>query len=434
MNLTVASSSTNPALHPTALWLQNGGLQNGRFYEHPDGSLEILPKSIPEVFGEYVLAPVIETTYTISTRLFQAVKSGFSYFDSAFSQTVQILPVAKASDIVDPAHEKRQSPSCTTLGVLANEIERFNSNAGLIQSPKASFQTPGEAKAYIEGIMGPIAMPQTSCRLDAAFQVIARMKAPSIMEKKELERAYGELQTMVDQDTLRFCEQRIVELLTELSSNTRQYSLSALEPLPKVLAALLRTQGVDYTFAQLDFLTTKINEIACEMVLKYQMTNHNTLLNRWLDVMLTSAEKSTENKEATLRSFTTATKVLQSNPEKVERAEKTRIRSLVRRFQAGSISSHDLVVAEKVLQATGPKLWAIGLLHSYLERLPDDIRHLEEALQDIGGALFKNRATQATFAVPLLTAAIMMPDRAKQALKYSLLMTAALIAINKYVL
>ena len=67
----------------------------GRLYRHINGSLEVLPKSPAEVFGERVLRPLIDKTYSA----FQLVKQGAFALDGMLLRALNILPTASAKPL-----------------------------------------------------------------------------------------------------------------------------------------------------------------------------------------------------------------------------------------------------------------------------------------------------------------------------------------------
>lgn len=73
---------------------------SNRLYQHPDGSLEVVPKTPAEVFGERVLRPLIDITYSGAVRVFQILKAGCLGVDAVFSRAVNVLPVANAETAV----------------------------------------------------------------------------------------------------------------------------------------------------------------------------------------------------------------------------------------------------------------------------------------------------------------------------------------------
>ncbi len=402
-----------------------------RTFQQLDGSLQIIPKTPSFVIGEQILRPLLDTTYDFSSRVVQFVKSSFSFLDTALSKTLQFIPGAEASS----APAATADYPCPSLQALSNAQNRARQNLKIAGSPSAivnpqikkPFQSADDARAYLEARMGPVAAPQSICRADSLIKLIMQLKAPNRAQTKDLEKAYEELQILIDHDALKFCEHSIVELLTEFSASIQQYSLGALEKLPQVLSSLLTTSRSDYTLADLDFMVTKINQLARDMVPRYQKTSQNKVLHHWISILLDSAELNTEN---VIMSFKTVMKLLHSNSEqKIQREHILRFRKIARNYQMGSISSQDLAVAQGILKITGSKIWLIDVIHSYLECLPDDIQRLDESLQDIGRAIYSNTGAQVITGVPLLTAFMLMPDRLRKAL----LLLAIVVAVKKYV-
>lgn len=436
------AASFGGAVHYHALY--SGMQRENRLYQRPDGSFEVLPKSPAEVVGERVIRPLIDVTYSLSVRTFQLIKSGFSFLDTALSKTLQFLPVASASGLSqmpseESSHTIKTFPSypCPSLQALSNAQAKARQNHIGKETPqgenvaslktKEVFLSAEEARAYLEERIGPVATPQTYCQVENLFKLLKELKVPTMVQKKELERAYAELQLLVDQDALLHCEQRVIEMLGEFNIHIQQYSLFALEPLPKLLSSLLNGSAMDYTFADLDFLVTKINQLAREVVPKYQMANQNKALHQWVDIILESAEKNMGNKDLLLLSFKTVIKLLQtSSTAKILKEQKGKLRKMAKLYQMSAPSGQDLAVAQDVLKITGSKIWVLDFLNSYVESLPDDIANLEESLKDVGSSLYQSTRVQLTSALPVLLLLLLAPDRAKKVL----ILVAALLAIN----
>lgn len=427
--------------------LHNSLPHKNRLYQRPDGSFEVMPKSPAEVVGERVIRPLLDVTYSLSVRTFQLIKSGFSFLDTALTKTLQFLPQASASSVFHvPAKElaKRDDKAfpqypCPSLQALSNaqakarqnhkDKESVHDKDVKVLKPKNAFLSAQEARAYLEERIGPVATPQTYCQVENLFKMLRELKVPTMVQKKELEHAYAELQLLIDQDALLHCEQRVIELLSEFSLHIHKYSLGALEPLPKLLSSLLNGSGMDYTFADLDFLVTKINELAREVVPKYQMTNQNKALHQWVDIILESAEKNMGNKDPLLLSFKTVIRLLQtSSNAKISKEQKGKLRKLAKLYQMSAPSGQDLAVAQDVLKITGSKIWVLDFLNSYLESLPDDIANLEESLKDIGSSLYQSARVQLMSALPVLLLLLIAPDRAKKVL----ILAAVLLAAVRY--
>lgn len=406
--------------------LYGGVYGQNRLYQRPDGSFEVLAKTPAEVVGERVIRPLIDATYSLTVRTFHFIKGGLSFLDTALSKTLQFLPVASASSIP----ELKLGSNCPSLQALANAQAKAKAAPQLpVAKVRESFLTAQEAKAYLEGRLGPIAAPQSYCRAENLFKRIQELKVPVVSQKKELEQAYHELQQLVDQDALLHCEARVLELLTEFSLHLDRYSLSALQPLPAFLSSLLNGSGADYTFADLDFLVTKINQLAREVVPKYQMTKQYKGLEQWIDIILDSAEKNMGNKDSLLLSFKSMIRLLQtaSDP-KITKEQKAKLRKMAKLYQMSEPAIQDLAVAQQALKITGSKIWALDFLHSYLESLPDDIAILEESLKDVGSSLYKNTRVLLAGALPIALLLWLTPDKAKKVL----MVIAALLVISRY--
>lgn len=76
----------------------NHSILRNRLRQHADGSLEVVAKTLPEVFGEQIIRPWLDTTYRLSSRTFFFLKGSFSYLDNVFSKVLS-LPVAMATQV-----------------------------------------------------------------------------------------------------------------------------------------------------------------------------------------------------------------------------------------------------------------------------------------------------------------------------------------------
>lgn len=390
-------------------------------------SFEVRAKTPAEVFGERVLRPVVDAAYSFTTRSVQVLKSNFLSFDSALTKMMQLFPVAQASEV---ANNKATNPTgqtsydCPSLQALANAHAKVTQHqidtsqrALVIQQSQEPFKTPDEAIAYLEARMGAIEIPHTHCLAEKSIRLIIKRKTPNSLQKSDLKHAYNELLSLLSQDALKFCEPLIMELLNEFSTNLQQYSLSALDLLPNVLFSLLQHSGKDQTFADIDLLVTKINLLSREMVAKYQKTNQEKTLHQWIDILLESAERNTDNSDTILASFKTAVKIMQSSSqEKLQREQKKKLRKMAIQYQTRALSPQQLAVVAEVMQATGSKIRIVNYINSYLECLPDDIQNINESLSDIAKTFYQNKKVQVLTGASLLVPLVLMPDRVKKAL------------------
>ncbi len=419
----------------TSAMLLVGRASDNRLIQHSNGSFEVLAKTPAEVFGERVVRPLLDTACTLATRSIQVLKSNFFWFDGAFSKIFELLPLAEAKE-VDNTEVAVPAYSCPSLQALANaharakENQLENKQRSIVLRPASEvFYSSDEAKAYLEARMGPIEIPHTNCLAEKPIRLIINRKAPTALQKTDLKRAYSELQTLLDQDALRFCEPHIMELLSEFTTNLQQYSLSALDLLPNVLFSLLQHSGMDHTFADIDFLVTKINQLSREMVVKYQKTNHEKALQRWVDILLESAERNTDNSDTIMASFKTALKLLKSSSqEKLQREQKKKLRKMAIQYQTHDLSAQQAQLVAKVLQATGSKIRIVNFINSYLECLPDDMRSVNESLNDIVEVFYNNKKVQLLTGTAVLVPLALMPDRIKKAL----VIVSLALAINHF--
>lgn len=102
----VAFSHVQCPSYFTASVLAHGA--SNRLYQHPDGSFEVIAKTPAEVFGERVLRPLIDITYSGVVRAFQILKAGCLGVDAVFSRVINVLPTAYAeTDVVEKSNLER---------------------------------------------------------------------------------------------------------------------------------------------------------------------------------------------------------------------------------------------------------------------------------------------------------------------------------------
>jgi len=318
---------------------------------------------------------------------------------------------------VDVAHPL-PAQNCAAVQAL-HDAKRVVENSRLQVAPPPNavlskvFATTQDAKAYLEAQLGrPIDDPRALCRAEAPLKIITSLKVPNGSQVLELQKAYKELQTLVDQDALRHCEQRILEGLGKLSDDIQERSLVSLDSLAPLISSLLNTSGMQYTFTQLDLLVTKINELSQAMVLKYQMTNQEKTLQHWIEIMLTSAEKNPDNKEILIKTFKTATKALQaSSQNRFSPEQVVKLRTMARLFQKGPSSEADRAVAQEILDVTGSKIWLLAFVNSYLECLPEELKNIEDSFKRVGETIYSSKALTTVALAPLALFTLGFPDR-----------------------
>jgi hypothetical protein len=106
-------------------------VRGNRLHKHRDGSLEVIPKTPFEIFGERIIRPLIDTTYDFSSRTFQVLKRGVSFWDNIFSRALNFLPVAKASQSSDD-----QSTLSKCVSLPLNEVIRVTDVSLTSNNPK----------------------------------------------------------------------------------------------------------------------------------------------------------------------------------------------------------------------------------------------------------------------------------------------------------
>lgn len=101
INLTISSSvipSCDLYLNDSIICRPPGN----RLVEYPDGSIQIIPKTIGEIIGERILRPLIDTSYPLLKRTFCLIHQGFGSLHNIVSK-INFLTVASAQTF--PNHE-----------------------------------------------------------------------------------------------------------------------------------------------------------------------------------------------------------------------------------------------------------------------------------------------------------------------------------------
>ena len=76
--------------------LVDSSVRGNRLYEDWNGSIEIVPKTPSEVFGERVLKPFTDTGYVVTSYVYKALSTGFSYLNQ-FANSINFIPGAEAA-------------------------------------------------------------------------------------------------------------------------------------------------------------------------------------------------------------------------------------------------------------------------------------------------------------------------------------------------
>ncbi len=126
MSLTVYGSTS--AILPHAMGAVPGLIAfsagENRLYETATGSLEVLPKSPAEVFGERVLRPLIDHTWSLSVQAFEAARDTVYAADALFSRAINFLPCAEASSV-----ETRKTRLAECIQPAVAEMVRITGHA-----------------------------------------------------------------------------------------------------------------------------------------------------------------------------------------------------------------------------------------------------------------------------------------------------------------
>lgn len=153
-NVSLSSVYASPILFQEAYQSKNSSVSrlSDRLVQHQDGSLEVIPKNVAEVFGERVVRPALDLSIHACQRGYNLVKQGINFLDTRLSKIINFLPAAKAQEITIP-----------TLGILLNRwldginqaIDRAK-NAGLFLEMEAGAQLRQTIEnlksAYIESL------------------------------------------------------------------------------------------------------------------------------------------------------------------------------------------------------------------------------------------------------------------------------------------
>ncbi|MBA3720991.1 MAG: hypothetical protein H0W88_01150 [Parachlamydiaceae bacterium] len=415
-----------------------------RLIRQKDDSLKIIPKTPCEVIGERILRPLLDSTYQISNRTFRFLKYSFSFVDNILSRTLNILPVAEAAshtheqpipnqEIIDDEIDTplaRNSPRCAPLRALqtAQETVRQKQSTGAPTVLSISSSTHGDDNSdisspeksieYLRKYMGPIPDPEHYCSAEESISKIKDIKKPTQEQKIALEEAYRQLLKGANQDNLLTCKKKIMELFSEIGSDSHSYSIDALHPLPHLLTILLNKSGSGYTYEELNNLVTTVNDISRKMVVKLQKTNEKKALISWMDIMLDSAAKNTKFTIPTLK---VALKVLRSKMgEGIGWEQKKEMRKMARWQKKDSNLKKDQEVLDNILKITGSPIWVIDLFHSYLECIPDDVKRYDEAFRDIRLALAKSLTFQQVSSLMLILLLLnKVPANVKNVLQFT---------------
>jgi hypothetical protein len=298
-------------------------------------------------------------------------------------------------DTQEKVHRERQ------LQIDTSEAQKWSNDSPMVvvtnHKGDSDISTPQRAKAYIERMLGlPIASPEKYCLAEESILLIKNTKKPDPEQMEGLKKAYDQLLKLANEDVLAPCNLMLMELFDGFCSDSHNYFIDVLHPLPELLTSLLSKSSTGYTGADLELLATKINEISIKMVAILQKTNETKLLLRLIDVMLDSAEKNAEKIEVIVSTFEAALEVLRSNGDSVEWKQKKTLRKMAKLHKASLTTHQKQAVAEEILEITQSSIYVLRLIQSYLEEVPDDIQRLEACVQDIGAAFSRTAAVKET--------------------------------------
>jgi len=91
-------------------------LMENRLHQHSNGSFEVIPKTLAEVFGEQIVRPTLETIYNLSIGIFENSKNAFYGFDRLLSKTVNFLPEVEAQSLKVTESESLNCQETQPLG------------------------------------------------------------------------------------------------------------------------------------------------------------------------------------------------------------------------------------------------------------------------------------------------------------------------------
>lgn len=115
-------------------------IEGNRLYQRSDGSIEIIPKAPGEVVGEYLIRPMLDTTYDLSMYTWQILKKGFCYLDGIFSKTISFFPGIEAKS------NQEQLGNCIAVPV---EIILKGGDAAMMQGDPVLMEKTGEVGAIL---------------------------------------------------------------------------------------------------------------------------------------------------------------------------------------------------------------------------------------------------------------------------------------------
>jgi hypothetical protein len=331
----------------------------------------------------------------------------------------QAAPISPPPVVTEMPRPVQGAPNCASITAFYKT--NFPQGMPGVLPATQAFASDAAAVAYIKERMGSFNAPATFCLAEEPIRTIKAVKSTL----PEIEKASNELIKLIQTDSLRHCEPRIMDLLAEFATTLNDRSLASMERLPDVLKALLHTKGQDFTFSQLTFLATTINKLSREMVPRYFSTNQDATCRRWIDLMLDSAR----DRETRLESMRTATGLLQgTTEEKFSPEQKAKIRKMARLFQVGTTSPQDLAAAQDLLKITGSNIRIMEFINSYLECLPDDIKNIEESMLAIARTIYNSSTLRGIALASIAGVVVLNPGRIKQAL----ILLGCLYALKRY--
>jgi len=435
---TYSESSTS-----VALFLQNQFMNENRSCDLRDKPIFVHSKSPAEVFGERIIRPLVSATVDLSGHTWRVVKKGFLFLDRCLSGIMHPLPGAEASltcrnESLDeesiPLTCINPNKICTPLRTFWKVANQYHGRLSQLPNPYSNLKLlpssgvssvgvsldidvkrKENAQRYIEHkTRKPAPKIEHHCLGQDSIQHIREIKNPTPGQKVLLKDAYAELERLANADALAPCNQKLAELFHHVVKEYKQYSISALHPMPELLATLLNWSGASHTFNELEELTAKIHEIALVMIPVLSSTNDYEALLRWVEVMLDSAARKNEFLSPT---FNVAMQLLQSKMgDNIKSEQKRTLRRLATWHVNNPLVGQDKEIADKLLLLCSSQIWSVRVLFSYLESIPDDIKRLDEILQEAGAALSNCRTVQDVTALTIVMILCRMgPDRVRKA-------------------
>lgn len=108
----------------------NQSSRTGRLVHHTDGTLEIISKTVAEVFGERVLKPLVDRSFHISSKFVSFLRNGLSSLNAG----VLCLPVTMAESALSEKSELIRNIYAEGFVSLSSQADEINNEDGLLDN------------------------------------------------------------------------------------------------------------------------------------------------------------------------------------------------------------------------------------------------------------------------------------------------------------